>query len=300
MAATLRLGMIGLDTSHCEAFTGILHDDKNPHHIPGARVVAAVPGGSKLCNVSYSRVANFTKAMQEKFGLEMRDSIDALARDCDAFLLESVDGRQHLEQFTILAKYGKPVFIDKPLACSRADAEAIAALAAKTKTPVMSASAVRFAAGAGGGALRTAAAIHSCEAFGSMGILEDYPTYFWYGIHSADLLFSYLGKGCREVRIIHEKDMDLIVGHWDNGRLGTVRGLRTPGAAFGATVFAEDGVRHAIAAGDPPYYAMLLRQVIPFFQTGKAPIDLAETVEIIAFLEAAGASLAQNGATVRL
>src|SRR5262249_59430195 len=45
-AAPLRLGIIGLDTSHVLRFTELLNDPSNPDHVAGARVVAAFKGGS--------------------------------------------------------------------------------------------------------------------------------------------------------------------------------------------------------------------------------------------------------------
>src|ERR1035438_8347189 len=41
VAADLRIGIIGTDTSHATAFTKILNDATAPDHVPGARVVAA-------------------------------------------------------------------------------------------------------------------------------------------------------------------------------------------------------------------------------------------------------------------
>ncbi len=192
----LNVGMIGLDTSHCEGLVGVLNYPDAAHHVPGARVVGACAGGSRLCAVSRDRVGRFTEAIREKHGVRLYDSIEELGEQVDAFLLTSVDGRQHLEQFRALCGFGKPVFIDKPLACSVADARAIAALAEETGTPWMSASSIRYAAGVSGLAAEDDE-VGSCEAFGTMPILEDYPGYFWYGVHGADLLFSYLGRGCQ-------------------------------------------------------------------------------------------------------
>lgn len=296
---SLKLGMIGLDTSHCEAFANLLHDEKDPHHVPGARIVAAYPGGSDAFSLSRERVGKITAALRDTHGVAIHDSIETMAEGMDAFLLESVDGRQHREQFEALAAYGKPVFIDKPFACSRADAEAIAEIAAARNVPVLTASAIRYAAGIAE-LRRSDAPVHGCEAFGPMAILEDYPGFFWYGIHSAEVLFSFMGKGCRAVRTVHAEGCDLLVGEWEDGRLGTVRGTRFEGSAFGCTVFRGDGVVHAPAAGDPPYYAMLLREMVPFLRGGAAPIDLAESVEIVAFLEAAMASCRKNGEPVPL
>ncbi|HOF87133.1 MAG TPA: Gfo/Idh/MocA family oxidoreductase [Armatimonadota bacterium] len=298
MADVLKLGMVGLDTSHCAAFTALLNEEANAYHVPGARVVKAFPGGSALTTVSTGRVETITAEMRERFDMEIADSLEALA-GLDGYLLESVDGRQHLAQFRVLAQFGKPVFIDKPLACSAEDATAIFALARQHGAPVMTASSLRYAAGVDGMAPADAE-VFSAEAFGPMSILEDYPTYFWYGIHSAEMLFALMGAGCRAVTAHHAEHYDVLVGEWADGRLATVRGTRGAWPSFGAVALTSDGLKSAIALGTPPYYFRLLQRVVPFLQTGVSPIPDAESVEIAAFLEAAGQSLASGGMRVEL
>ena len=295
----LKVGMIGLDTSHCEAFVNVLNYADGPHHVAGARVVGAYPGGSALCAVSRDRLGKFTEAIRDKHAVKLYDSIEELGRHVDAFLLHSVDGRQHLEQFRILSRFGKPVFIDKPMTCSAEDARQIAALALQTNTPWMSASSVRFAAGMGG-LVASDDAVGSCEAFGTMSILDDYPAYFWYGVHGADVVYSYLGRGCRTVQAIHSDQTDLLVGTWADGRIGTVRGTRFSAYHFGCSVFTKKGTVHGLAGDQPPSYYLLLQEVVKFFQTGASPIAPEETVEVMAFLDAAGQSLAAGGQVVEL
>ena len=297
--SVLRVGMIGLDTSHCEAFTKVLNDAGYPHHVPGAEVAGAYPGGSRLTAFSRDRVAEITSRMRDERGVKIHDSIEAAAEGMDAFLLESVDGRQHLEQFEVLAEYGKPVFIDKPLTCSYEQARRLADLAVERGIPVMTASAIRFAGGIADVNV-AGAAVHACEAFGPMKLPDDYPPYFWYGIHSADVLFSLMGRGCRAVRAIHREETDLIVGEWEDGRIGSVRGTRFDGGVFGCTVFGAGGVRTAVALDDPPYYVRLVREIVRFFRTGESPVDLEESVEIIGFLDAATRSRERDGAAVEL
>jgi hypothetical protein len=295
---TLKLGMIGLDTSHCEAFARILNDNRNPHHVSGCKVVRAFPGGSDATAFSRDRIASITEKMRDGLGIEIQDSIASMAKGMDGFLIESVDGRQHLEQFRELAEYGKPIFIDKPLACSREDAVAIARIAQKKKIPVMTASAIRFAKGIDD-LLDSSTAVEGCDAFGPMSLPADYPAYYWYGIHTAEILFRFMGKGCRSVRAVHQENSDLIVGEWTDGRIGTLRGNRIEGCnSFGCTAFFKGGYRTGVAAGDPPYYAMLLRKTVPFLKTGKAPIDFEESVEIISFLDAATRSREKGGESV--
>ena len=194
----LKIGMIGLDTSHCPAFVKILNDADNEFHISGAKVVKAFPGGSELFSSSISRVEGFTNELKE-LGIEICDSIEAAAEGMDAFFLESVDGRQHLEQFKILAQYGKPVFIDKPLACCFEDAKAIVELSKENNVPVMTASAIRY--GKGIDILHDGSKVESCEAFGPMALLDDYRDYFWYGIHSAETLYSFMAQAVSRFKL---------------------------------------------------------------------------------------------------
>ena len=68
-ADELRIGMIGLDTSHVTAFTALLNDPKSPNHVSGAKVVAAFKGGSPDIESSWSRVEGYTKELREKYGV---------------------------------------------------------------------------------------------------------------------------------------------------------------------------------------------------------------------------------------
>ena len=295
----MKIGMIGLDTSHCGAFIGLLNYPDNEFHVPGCRVVAAYPGGSQLCACSRDRVGKYTEQMRDEHGIEIRDTLEELTEGMDAFLLESVDGRQHLEQFKVLAEAGKPVFVDKPLTCSAAKARELAALAEAKGVPLMSASSIRYAAGIAG-LLPDGAQVNACEAFGAMSLQDDYPAYFWYGVHSAEVLFSYMGSGCASVQTLHEEHTDLLAGRWSDGRIGTVRGTRFEGGAFGCTVYTGGGVVHGLMENAPPPYAMMLKEVVEFFRTGQSPIAPAETVEVMAFLDAAEQSRQANGAPVAL
>src|SRR5437660_183081 len=54
--AELRVGIIGCDTSHVPEFTEILNNTQAKGHVPGAKVVAAFPGGSEDIPSSWSRV----------------------------------------------------------------------------------------------------------------------------------------------------------------------------------------------------------------------------------------------------
>jgi hypothetical protein len=115
------------------------------------------------------------------------------------------------------------------------------------------------------------------------------------------VLFSFMGSGCRSVRTICGENIDLIVGTWDDGRVGTVRAFRTEKLKqFGCTVATDSDVYHALGQKEPPYYALMLREIMEFFQTRTSPIDLDETVEIMGFLESADRSKQQSSRPIKI
>lgn len=294
----MKIGMIGLDTSHCPAFTRILNQPDYAYHLPGATVSSAYPGGSDLFSLSRDRVQGFTDQLRDEFAVKIEETIVAVVEASDALFLQSVDGRQHLAQFQEMA-VGKPIFIDKPFTTSTRDARAIIELAEKTNTPIMSASSLRYSVGIAD--LREPNdTIYSCETFGPSAILEDYPGLFWYGIHSAEMLVSFMGTGCERVQGQPYADLDLIAGEWADGRTGVIRGTRFEQNEFGCVLHTDNGVKMGKPTGTPPGYFSLLEQVLPFFQTGQSPIPIAETFEIMALLEAANQSRQQNGTPITL
>ncbi len=294
----LKLGMVGLDTSHCPAFAGLLNDEGNKHHMEGARITAAYPGGSRAFSSSINRVEGFTTQMKNDYGVKIVDTIEEAAEDVDAIFLQSVDGRQHLEQFEKLAPFGKPVFVDKPFATSAEDAERILELSGEHNSPVFSCSALRYDAGIAG--LGADEKVIGCGTFGPVRILTDYPGFFWYGVHCAEILFSKMGPGCVEVNVSFAESADVITGTWKDGRMGTVYGYRIEGlGTFGCTVFGEKNACSGRGAAEPPKYAMLMPEILKFFRTGVSPVSVREMLEIVAFLESANRSR-ETGNRVKL
>src|SRR6185369_3026789 len=127
-------------------------------------------------------------------------SIDELLPKVDAVLLESVDGRPHLEQAKPVIKAGKPLFIDKPVAGTLADAVEIYRLAQQNNVPCFSSSSLRFSPGIIG--MRhddRVGDVLGCDAFGPCSLEEHHPDLFWYGIHGVEILFTIMGPGCESV-----------------------------------------------------------------------------------------------------
>jgi hypothetical protein len=294
----LKAGLIGLDTSHTVAFTKLLNDPKAPAEVSGVRIVAAFPGGSPDVPSSRDRVPEYTKTLKEEYGVEIVDSIEAMLEKVDVVFLESVDGRPHLEQARPVFKARKPMFIDKPVAGSLADAIEIYDLAKQSGTPVFSSSALRFSPGIAAMRAGKLGAVAGCDAYSPCELEEHVPDFFWYGVHGVETLFTIMGTGCETVARTSTPGGDVAVGVWKGGRIGTFRGIRE-GAPhdFGATVFGAKGIGQS---GGYVGYQPLVAEIVKFFKTGEAPVSAEETLEIFAFMEAADESKRQDGRPVTI
>jgi predicted dehydrogenase len=294
----LKAGIIGLDTSHVIAFTSLLKDGKGEGDLAGIRVVAGFPGGSNDIPDSRDRVERFTNELRDKHKVEIVKSIDELLSKVDVVFIESVDGRPHLEQARPVFKAKKPVFIDKPVGGTLADAIEIYELAKENNVPVFSSSSLRFSPGIL--AMRNNEKLGSvlgCDAYGPCALEPHHPDLFWYGIHGVEQLFTIMGTGCETVTRTHTQDTDQVTGVWKDGRIGTFRGSRKGKVGYGATVF---GSKATLPSGEFGGYKPLVVEICKFFRTGKPPVSAEETIEIMAFMEAADESKRKGGAPVKI
>ena len=292
----IKVGIIGID-AHAPSWTKIINDPKAEGELADMTIVAAYPGGSPDIPQSMELLAKAREPM-EKLGVEMVDSIDALIKKSDVVMILSIDGRTHLEQAIPVIKAGKTLYIDKPIAASVSDALKIYRLAKEKKVPVFTSSSLRYA--------DRALNIHKDPKLGKITGAEVYspcktepnhPDFFWYGIHGVEPLFTIMGTGCKTVTRIHTEGTDVAVGIWEGGRIGTYRGIREGQRGYGATVFGTKGI---VQGGGFDGYDPLIVEIGKFFKSGLPPVSEAETLEVLAFMEAADESKRQGGKPVTL
>ncbi len=295
-AEPIKVGIIGMD-AHALPWTQIINNPNAPPEIAAMRIVAGFPGGSTDIPTSQQILAGSVEPCR-KLGVEIVDSIDQLLAKVDAVMILSIDGRTHLPYAKKVFASGKPVFIDKPLAASLADAEEIYRLAKQHSVPCFSSSALRFAPGTQ--AVLTdpkVGPILGCNAFSPCSLEPHHPDLSWYGIHGVEILCTIMGQGCQSVSRTKTDDADVVVGVWKDGRIGTFRGTRKGPHTYGAKVF---GTKSVVDAGKFEGYEPLIAQIAEFFKTGKPPVSPEQTLEIIAFIQAADASQHHGGCPVTL
>lgn len=288
-----RVGIIGLDTSHSIGFTRLIN---NPEESTGYKVVAAYPYGSRTIEFSYSRIPRFTEEIKE-MGVEIVDSIDELLAQTDVILLLTHDGNPHLEQALQVMETGKTMFIDKPFAGSLKDVVSIIDASKKYDNPIFSSSAVRYMEAAQTVRYNNRIGeVLGADVFGPATLEESHPDLYWYGIHGVELLFTVMGTGCKSVTRTKADGTDIVVGNWENDRVGTFRGIRDGKSGYGGTAYGSDSI---LSLGNfQEGYAPLVNDIIELFNTGIPPVSLEETLEIYTFMSAADESKRQGGAPV--
>ena len=295
---TIRLGIVDCDTSHVVAFTERLNhvgiaDDQ---WVDGARIVAAVPLPSR---VSQERVGAFVERLRG-YGIAILERPEDLLGRVDGVLVEAVDGSVHLERALPFIAAGLPVWIDKPLTCSTAEARRLVEAAGHRHVALLSASALRYD-------LPVQEVLARRDALGAVLGVDAYtpatthprnPGFFHYAVHGVELVYGLMGPGCRRVRCVHAGGADVAVGEWADGRLATVRGTRQGAYGLGFTAFCEKG---AVARTSSTYfYRELLKRIVEMFRTGASPVSGDELIEVVAFQEAANRSMERDGQPVEL
>jgi predicted dehydrogenase len=297
----IKIGIVDADSSHAPEFTRRINhvDIDEDQWVDGARVVACYPGYSEAVSDAKSKNRQYTQAMVD-YGVEMVESPEELIGRIDAVIVASDDGRRHYAPARMFIEEGLPTFVDKPMACSLANAVELAELAEERGVPLYSGSSLRYAS--------EVVEVASGEAIGgvvgadtispSKMTVEGIPGLMYYGIHGVETLYTLMGPGCESVHAVESTYGILVAGKWSDGRLGSVRGFVEGAAGFGFRAVGESGTRQEMVGGRY-IYRELLKRVIAMFETGESPIDVHETLEIIAFIEAALQS-AETGRRVSL
>lgn len=209
------------------------------------------------------------------FGVTPLKSMEEVVEKSDAvFVLAPSNPEVHRELAEIPLKSGKPVFVDKPFAPSKADAEAMFKLAAKHNTPLMSSSALRFSTELD--AYRNKPGTTYMETTGG-------GRSFWeYSIHQIEMIVSVLGTGAKRIMQCGANDVEHMVIQYEDDRRASV--TYTPNAPFTTRLVHEGKMIVNPQCSD--FFPILLSEILDFFATGKSPIDTAQTIEIAALVAA--------------
>lgn len=295
----IRLGIVDFDSSHCveyaRRFNGV--GISSEQHVEGGRVVAGWPGTSTMAP---ERIEEFLPQV-ESCGVAIVDAPEDLLGQVDAVLVLSLCGDAHLERARPFLKAGIPTYVDKPFACSLADAEELVRLATEHRALLLYASALRYA-GEIGTFRRNSARFGAIRGILSYGPAKRHPRnpgLLHYAVHPLEVLFELMGGGCETVTTAHAEDADVVTGIWRDGRIGTLRGNRAGATAYGVVAYCENAVIPQFISTRFAY-RNLCRAILRGIKQKQPLVPHGEILETLQFAFAARLSEEQGGVPIPL
>lgn len=280
----MKIGIIGSDNSHAAVFAKALNLDHLPEyqdvHITHIWGMDAAETEDKV-----------TKGQIPTVCQQPTDMIGQV----DAALLVLRHGGLHLQYALPFLEARVPLFIDKPLTCSTADARQILELADRHDVPITSFSTVRFDS-----------AIQNLKAnfpnFGTIasgdvaGIIvptsNQYGGMIFYGIHVTEMMVELFGYGVERVYATHHANNTIAIAYYPQAVV-TMHFLGQASYFFSVTVHGKEKSTYQLAdAGD--YFVNGLKRISAMFRTRQLPLTYAQLFEPVAIHEAVEQSLREK------
>lgn len=283
MSGEIRIGMVGLDTSHSVAFTKCLQapDVAADQKVDGARVISCMRFETPFQD---KNGLDGRQKQLEEWGVTVTEDFDEAVAECEAIMLEINDPAYHLEYFRKCVPLGKPIFLDKPMADNTTNARAIYKLAKENNLRVFSASSLRFVPGL----------IESCKAipnadyaytYGALGKAPAGSSIVWYGVHAFEMLERAMGQGAIGVFARRDKAGVVCTIEYPNNRRGIVE-LTEGSSAYGGCL-REKGKAAPYVCDNSRLYPDQLIKVVEFFNGAEPATSLEDALEVTAMLDAA-------------
>ena len=202
-------------------------------------------------------------------------SIEEVVEKSDCIcVLAPANPEVHETLAEIPLKSGKPLYIDKPFAPSKAVAERIFATAEKYHTPLMSSSALRYGDELLSGKVQELKPQIISTTGGGRSFDE-------YGIHQLEMVVSMMGCDVRKVNLTGDTEKLVCTLEYSDGRLASLNYNKR----FPFSLSASGAEGSVIFGTMTNTFQNLLADMLRFFKTGKSNIPAEQTVGIAGLLE---------------
>lgn len=248
----MRIGLVDPSSTHAAAFIEWLA----AHPDAGEVVAVAEPNGVEVA------------------GAEVV-ALGELAGRVDAVAVFSRDGREHARQVLPLVEAGLTVFVDKPLATRRADAEALVAQADACGARLTSFSALRFHPGLDG--LR--GHVDELHVSGPADPESPWAGLAFYGIHSIEIACELMPGAIEGIEVV-----DAYAQAHLGGRPVQIA-LRPDAASFHLRATSSGEAIERELMIEPGYYTPACEAIAAFF-AGDDVVSGAELLRPVVLLEA--------------
>ncbi|MEV6964309.1 Gfo/Idh/MocA family oxidoreductase [Hamadaea sp. NPDC051192] len=277
----IRVGMVGVNTSHATAFATAIGA------LPDA-TLAWVWGGE----VRPDQPDAATLARTHGIPAVVRASTDLLGEtDLVLVIDDTGGGRSHAGLARPFLQAGVATFVNKPMTLDLAEAASLFGYG----TPVTSSSALRFSS-------EIVAARDRVAAVGALSsVISTGPgEWFYYGVHAVEQLFAATGGGVEWVQRLSWPQRDVAILGYHDGHTAVVQTLRDAKNSFVLSLHGEHGWLTVETADATAFYQGQMAAAVTMARTGVPPVAAAETLEVLAVLRAGEVSAERAGSRVAL
>ena len=281
-----RLGLVGVNTSHADAFSRIFNGDADTPILIDTAHISHIWGRD-----DDERTEQL--ATKHKIGTVVADPCEMIGKVDGALIIDNTGlGETHAALARPFIEAGIPLFIDKPMTTDYADAVALFDLAEQHNTPIMSCSALRFPVELE----ESRAKIEACGKLSSILTVgpEDW---FDYGVHAVELLGAVISDRPVAVHRHALDQKDVAVVEYETGLVAVVEVLRDAGYLFHCSVFGESGHTSFDVNDAMGFYSNEMREFVQMVETKQSPLTREQTLDVMAILHAGNRS-AETGQRV--
>ncbi len=303
------LALVGLNNSHPYVFGGYLNGgvrerfEKNSpawtHPLFPAHDWQAVVGrGRWSFATAWSRNRRFAREVMAAVKVpHSSESLEEAARRSEGAFICDMWGEYHKEQALPFLEQGKPVFVDKPLAESVADARAMVLAAQHNGTVLSTCSAMRYdkallelVAQLDNGLGRPRIVTVCCPCYQDLAR---------YGVHGIEVMLAVLRRPpvARVRNVSQGARRHLLLLDFADGATGVIHSWENH--AYSVTVTADNGQR-VVLLDDRDNHRRMLEAVLESFESGKPVVDYGNVLEVVRVIEAGNRSAMLGGAAVEL
>lgn len=278
---SLRIGLVGLDSSHADDFLRHINAERRA---PDLRITALHGGDVRM-----------TELTARDPSLAAFHTIDDLLGSVDAVVVGHRDGALHRDAAIACLAARRPVFVDKPLANSRTDAEAMVNAAERSGTPLLSGSALRWQEETRRVKARLAGIDGDIElrVWGTWYPDSEYGGAIFYAIHTVELAQELLGPQFRKVKRRGSDEPVIAYRCGENSVTLSFHPLGVSGHSdFGVEVVGKEAsFRQPIVPGDD-YMLPVIDQFAAMLRSGASPMSREDLLAPLALMEEIDALLA--------
>lgn len=275
----MRIGLVDIESDHAEDALRLFNSEQR---WPGYEIVAL-----------WGHVADTERArrLAADYGVGyIAPEPGAMVDHLDAVIVGARHAGQHAAHALPYLERGIPVFVDKPLALSVADAEVMLDAAETSGSLLLSGSALRWQADAV--ALKAQAAtlgrLTRVTAMGTFYPDSEYGGPAFYAVHAVELALEFAGQGIADITVVEASAAAMTLT--GRGRLAPVairliRPAEGQPSRFEVALEGQHGKAGSVIALPDDYMAPVYAQFVGMIERGVAPLTRRELLAPVRVLE---------------